>query len=364
MDRFFLQPAIPGRHLMELRLTFSTGLMTGEGRDWVGAFVLRGRYDLADGKCHWIKHYVGEHDVFFKGFNEGKGIWGTWDIPGTDAYPSRAAASTSGRKGWRIRPALTWRKKPICRYSSAKSWNPFRSWSDFSRKRGSCSGHDAAASFVPQQEADQRLGVADGAVQRPVQGLAVGNDQWFQAFVGLRATGAGRQPAGQEEEHALVHDARRRVELGQLVPASGAVAGFFFQLPHGGRLDGLGRLQRPGRQLDQRLADAGTVVAEEADALSVEPGQDGHGAGVQDHLALGRPPPASSCSSTASWILLPVNTILRGRGCRSWPGPSPRLLPASFRERPALRLLGVRTDDKIFCTWLQRFPRPESSCDA
>lgn len=86
---FFLQPAIPGRHLMELRLTFSTGLMTGEGRDWVGPFRVRGRYDLADGKCQWIKHYVGQHDVFVKGFNEGKGIWGTWDIPGTNAYPAQ-----------------------------------------------------------------------------------------------------------------------------------------------------------------------------------------------------------------------------------------------------------------------------------
>ena len=86
---FFLQPAVPGRHLMELRLTFSNGVMVGEGRDWVGPFVLRGRYDLADGKCHWIKHYLGKHDVFCKGFNEGKGIWGVWDIPGTEDYPSQ-----------------------------------------------------------------------------------------------------------------------------------------------------------------------------------------------------------------------------------------------------------------------------------
>jgi hypothetical protein len=78
---FFLQPEVPGRHLMELRLNFRSGTLTGEGRDWVGAFIVRGRYDLADGRCHWTKRYLGKHDVFYKGFNEGKGIWGTWEIP-------------------------------------------------------------------------------------------------------------------------------------------------------------------------------------------------------------------------------------------------------------------------------------------
>ena len=34
---FFLQRAIPGRHRMELRLTFHGGVMEGEGRDRVGA---------------------------------------------------------------------------------------------------------------------------------------------------------------------------------------------------------------------------------------------------------------------------------------------------------------------------------------
>jgi hypothetical protein len=78
---FFLQPLLPGRHLMELRLTFRNGSLSGEGRDWVGLFVVRGRYDLADGKCYWTKRYLGKHDVFYRGYNEGKGIWGTWDIP-------------------------------------------------------------------------------------------------------------------------------------------------------------------------------------------------------------------------------------------------------------------------------------------
>lgn len=81
---FFLQPLVPGRHLMELRLAFHQGTITGDGRDWVGPFVVRGRYGLGDGKCHWTKRYVGKHDVFYQGYNEGRGIWGTWEIPASD----------------------------------------------------------------------------------------------------------------------------------------------------------------------------------------------------------------------------------------------------------------------------------------
>src|SRR5436190_4635431 len=78
---FFLQPLLPGRHLMDLRLTFRHGSMTGDGRDWVGRFTLKGRYSLDDGKCYWTKRYLGKHDVFYRGYNEGKGIWGTWELP-------------------------------------------------------------------------------------------------------------------------------------------------------------------------------------------------------------------------------------------------------------------------------------------
>lgn len=78
---FFLQPILPGRHRMELRLTFHDGVMEGEGRDRVGPFLVRGRYSVEDGRCHWTKRYLGKHDVFYKGFNEGKGIWGVWEIP-------------------------------------------------------------------------------------------------------------------------------------------------------------------------------------------------------------------------------------------------------------------------------------------
>ncbi len=72
---------IPGRFKQELILTFQHGKIEGEGRDRVGRFHIRGFYSLEDGKCRWTKRYVGRHDVYYQGFNEGKGIWGTWDIP-------------------------------------------------------------------------------------------------------------------------------------------------------------------------------------------------------------------------------------------------------------------------------------------
>jgi hypothetical protein len=86
---FFLQKLLPGRHVMELRLTFREGVMEGEGRDRVGHFLIRGRYGVADGRCHWTKRYLGKHDVFYKGFNEGKGIWGVWEIPSEPPYNQR-----------------------------------------------------------------------------------------------------------------------------------------------------------------------------------------------------------------------------------------------------------------------------------
>jgi hypothetical protein len=77
---FFLQPGRPGRHWMELILTFRPETIRGEGRDFVGEFLIRGRYNTRDGKCWWSKRYLGKHDVAYQGFNEGKGIWGVWSM--------------------------------------------------------------------------------------------------------------------------------------------------------------------------------------------------------------------------------------------------------------------------------------------
>lgn len=81
-EGFFLQPQLTTttRQWMELSLIFRQGTVQGEGRDRVGKFVIKGRYTTDDGKCWWTKRYLGKHDVFYEGYNEGKGIWGLWEL--------------------------------------------------------------------------------------------------------------------------------------------------------------------------------------------------------------------------------------------------------------------------------------------
>jgi len=98
---FFLQPPSTARHWMQLRLTFQQGTLTGEGSDRVGAFTMDGGYELNDGRCWWTKRYTGRHDVSYSGYNEGKGIWGVWQIPpsqrgGFHIWPAGMADPTQG----------------------------------------------------------------------------------------------------------------------------------------------------------------------------------------------------------------------------------------------------------------------------
>jgi hypothetical protein len=83
---FFLDKRLPGKHQMELLLTFRQGEMTGDGRDIVGKFLVRGRYGVADGTCYWHKRYLDRHDVFYQGYAEDKGIWGNWELHPKEIY--------------------------------------------------------------------------------------------------------------------------------------------------------------------------------------------------------------------------------------------------------------------------------------
>jgi hypothetical protein len=69
---------------MDLELSFREGRIEGVGVDDVGRFVIRGRYDREALECWWTKTYLGGHDVFYRGFREGRGIWGTWEITALD----------------------------------------------------------------------------------------------------------------------------------------------------------------------------------------------------------------------------------------------------------------------------------------
>jgi hypothetical protein len=68
------------KHRMDLDLTFAAGRLSGDGNDDVGRFMIHGRYNAQSLECWWTKTYIGQHDVSYRGFREGKGIWGTWEV--------------------------------------------------------------------------------------------------------------------------------------------------------------------------------------------------------------------------------------------------------------------------------------------
>src|SRR4051794_35884601 len=70
----------PEKYRMDMALEFSKGNVSGQGCDNIAPFLIRGRYDAATKECYFTKSYVGAHSVYYKGFREGKGIWGTWEI--------------------------------------------------------------------------------------------------------------------------------------------------------------------------------------------------------------------------------------------------------------------------------------------
>ena len=70
-----------GRQEMRgLVLRFAGGAVEGEGRDVVGRFTFRGRYD-DQGHVSLVKQYVGRHQVLYEGRYDGEGtIFGQWSI--------------------------------------------------------------------------------------------------------------------------------------------------------------------------------------------------------------------------------------------------------------------------------------------
>jgi len=77
---FWLQRFFIGRQYMSLNLTFTQGVVRGEGIDRIGEFTITGHYDLKTGKCTLTKAYVGAHSLTYEGRNENDAqwIWGIW----------------------------------------------------------------------------------------------------------------------------------------------------------------------------------------------------------------------------------------------------------------------------------------------
>ncbi|HEY0983291.1 hypothetical protein [Schlesneria sp.] len=79
-EGYYLEPGSSKRFQMELHLVFRDGTLRGDGRDSVGEFLFKGTYEKESGKCWWTKRYIGAHDVAYQGYNEGRGIWGVWEL--------------------------------------------------------------------------------------------------------------------------------------------------------------------------------------------------------------------------------------------------------------------------------------------
>ena len=109
---FYTYSGSSKKFMMDLVLEFKNGVMKGDGADGVGFFSITGSFSPQSGECAWIKQYVGRHAVDYRGFREGKGIWGTWTLPGckggfqiwplSEGGPGEAAKETEEK----IEPAL------------------------------------------------------------------------------------------------------------------------------------------------------------------------------------------------------------------------------------------------------------------
>src|SRR5262245_20879103 len=69
------------KHRMDLELTFADHTVSGDGTDDIGRFFVSGPFDETNSECYWTKTYIDGHDVYYRGFREGKGIWGLWELP-------------------------------------------------------------------------------------------------------------------------------------------------------------------------------------------------------------------------------------------------------------------------------------------
>lgn len=80
------------RYGQDLSLEFRDGMVRGEGLDQLGRFFIRGRCESGSEEIRWTKSYLGAHTVAYRGFFDGRSIWGLWEIP------------AFGRDGFRIWP--------------------------------------------------------------------------------------------------------------------------------------------------------------------------------------------------------------------------------------------------------------------
>jgi hypothetical protein len=89
---FYLERHHDRRGWMHLYLQFvlgesSTGLIRGEGTDYVGPWNLEGEFSRDENTASWAKRYVRKHVVRYEGVAGERGIIGKWSISGLMTGP-------------------------------------------------------------------------------------------------------------------------------------------------------------------------------------------------------------------------------------------------------------------------------------
>jgi len=78
---FYIEKNRAGKGWMHLYLSFENGEIKGEGTDYVGPWVAKGKYDESTGQCAWVKQYLNKHQVEYQGICGENGIEGKWTLP-------------------------------------------------------------------------------------------------------------------------------------------------------------------------------------------------------------------------------------------------------------------------------------------
>lgn len=79
-EGFYTYPNSNAKDKMGTTLEFSNGKVSGSGSDPIGAFAWSGHYDVKAETCHMTKFYMGKHVVYYDGYADENGIWGSWTI--------------------------------------------------------------------------------------------------------------------------------------------------------------------------------------------------------------------------------------------------------------------------------------------
>ena len=122
---FFLDKRMPGKHQMEIVLTFAAGRMTGDGRDRVGIVShFKARTISPTASANGSSNTSAPMESAITASTKARGS----GAPGSTS-PWSPVVSTSGPKGWKTQPCRDWKKRrrfPLSR--SLPNANPNPNW--------------------------------------------------------------------------------------------------------------------------------------------------------------------------------------------------------------------------------------------